>query len=58
MKDIGHPIIGDKKYGSKKDLYKRMTLHAYELELIHPITKKKMVFAAKIPNCFNDFKKI
>ena len=58
MKDIGHPIIGDKKYGSKKDLYKRMTLHAYELELIHPITKKKMVFTAKIPNCFNEFKKI
>lgn len=58
MKDIGHPIIGDKKYGSKKDLYKRMALHAYELELIHPITKKKMVFTAKIPNCFNEFKKI
>lgn len=49
MKDLGHPIIGDKKYGSKKDPYHHMCLHASKLELIHPITKKTYIFEAKIP---------
>lgn len=49
MKDLGHPIVGDKKYGSARDPYHRMCLHASTLELIHPFTGKHYVFKAKIP---------
>lgn len=52
MKDNGSPIVGDKKYGAKTNPIKRLGLHANKLELIHPITKKVMVFETKIPNEF------
>ncbi len=49
LNDIGHPILGDKKYGSKINPLKRLGLHAQKLELIHPITKELMIFEAKTP---------
>lgn len=49
MNDLSCPIIGDKKYGAKSDPIRRMGLHASKLELIHPITKEKLVLEAKIP---------
>lgn len=52
MKDINHPIVGDKKYGSKKNPIRRMCLHANILELIHPKTNKLMHFELDIPNGF------
>ncbi len=48
MSELGYPIVGDKKYGSKIDPINRMCLHAYKLELINPLNGKKMVF--KIDN--------
>ena len=52
---LGHPIIGDKKYGAKKNPIGRLGLHAYYLEFNHPISNKKVVIEDKIPN---DFEKI
>jgi 23S rRNA pseudouridine1911/1915/1917 synthase len=53
MQDINHPIVGDKKYGSKKyNPINRMGLHAYYLEFIHPITKQKLILQTKIPSEF------
>ena len=49
MKDIGHPIIGDKKYGSKINPINRVALHAKVIRFIHPITKKEMVFESPVP---------
>ena len=49
MKDLGHNIIGDDRYGATKDPLKRLGLHAYSLEFIHPIKKKMMKFEAKMP---------
>ncbi len=49
MKDLGHPIVGDKKYGTGKDPYHRMCLHASKLKIIHPKTKKQYLFEARIP---------
>lgn len=51
MKDIGHPILGDSKYGIK-DNCKRMYLHAYKLTIINPITNKEMTFETDVPNEF------
>lgn len=39
MKEIGHPILGDSKYGNQKT-FPRLALHAYQLEWMHPILKK------------------
>jgi 23S rRNA pseudouridine1911/1915/1917 synthase len=49
MNDIGHSVIGDKKYGAKTNPIKRLGLHAHILEFIHPITKKTMRFESQIP---------
>ena len=53
LANIGHPILGDKKYGKVK--YKRMMLEAYYLKFVHPITKK--ICYAELP-LNNDFKKL
>jgi tRNA pseudouridine32 synthase/23S rRNA pseudouridine746 synthase/23S rRNA pseudouridine1911/1915/1917 synthase len=45
----GHPIAGDNKYGAKKSRFKRLCLHATNLELMHPHTNKKLVFASPCP---------
>lgn len=53
MKDINHPILGDKKYGNKKSPANRLMLHAGELVIINPKTKKKMTFISETPKSFN-----
>lgn len=40
--EAGHPILGDKRYGSSNNHYKRLCLHAHRLEFVHPITKKRV----------------
>ncbi len=53
LKEINHPIVGDKKYGSIKNPMNRMGLHASYLELkLNPTTLK---LKAKIPK---EFKKM
>ena len=52
MSELGHPIVGDKKYGSTKDPINRMCLHAYRLELTHPIKRETIVFNSKYENMF------
>ena len=52
---INHPIIGDQLYGKKNKFnIKHQMLHAYQLELIHPKTGKKVVFNAELPEDFKD----
>jgi 23S rRNA pseudouridine1911/1915/1917 synthase len=53
--EMGHKIIGDEKYEATSNPIGRLGLHAYKLELIHPITKKQLSFTAKIPSEFNRF---
>lgn len=50
MKELGHPVVGDKKYGAKTNPLQRLGLHAYKLELAHPFTKERMCFEAEIPD--------
>ena len=52
MKDLGCPIIGDKKYEAKTNPINRMALHANKLVLINPKTNKEMTFEVDIPNTF------
>lgn len=52
MKDIGHPIVGDKKYGSKKNPIRRLGLHAETLRFTHPKTKKTITYTRRAPRFF------
>lgn len=53
MKDIGHPIVGDKKYDSKKNPIRRMCLHACYLSFYHPILKDNIIIKSDYPIIFN-----
>ena len=50
LSDIKHSILGDNKYGIKDKNVKRLMLHAYSLDIINPVTKKKMHFESRIPD--------
>ncbi len=52
MKDIKHPVVGDKKYGAKEDPIDRLGLHAWVLSFQHPTTGKLMRFDTPIPRKF------
>ena len=52
LADMGNPIVGDKKYGIKKDPIRRMALVANTLIFIHPKTKEKIVIDIDIPDSF------
>jgi 23S rRNA pseudouridine1911/1915/1917 synthase len=52
MQDLGHPIVGDKKYGANGNPIKRLGLHARVLQFIHPITGKEYKFETTIPGAF------
>jgi len=49
LSDIGTPIIGDDRYGSKTNPAGRLGLHAYYLSLPHPSTGKRMEFKTHLP---------
>ena len=49
MSSIGHPVVGDKKYGAKTNPAKRLLLHALILEFVHPITHKTYQLKAPVP---------
>jgi 23S rRNA pseudouridine955/2504/2580 synthase len=53
---LGHPIVGDTRYGDaennrelKKKGYKRLFLHAEQLQFIHPLSGDVMNFKAPLP---------
>jgi len=52
LKDLGHPIIGDKKYGSSCNPIGRLALHAWVLAFTHPLTQKKVRFETSVPGSF------
>ncbi|GAB6012178.1 RluA family pseudouridine synthase [Viscerimonas tarda] len=49
LQHVGHPIVGDKKYGSKISAIKRLALHAQELTFMHPLTNEILEFKSPIP---------
>ena len=52
MEDLGHPIVGDKKYGSKHNVIGRLGLHAKVLSFQHPTTGQLLLFQADVPKSF------
>lgn len=52
LQDLGHPIVGDKKYGANSNPIRRLGLHAWILGFVHPITNEKLRFETKVPSHF------
>ena len=52
MADIGHPVVGDPKYGNGDNSLGRLCLHAYKLCFHHPLKKKDMEFETPFPKVF------
>ena len=46
---LGCPILGDRKYGSRRTLPAGIALHAHLLEIAHPIGKEWLRFVAPVP---------
>ena len=55
LSDLGHPIIGDKNYGSIKNPLRRMCLHHRYMKLKHPFKNFTFEFVAPIPKEFDIF---
>lgn len=52
LADIGHPVAGDRKYGAKRDPFRRLGLHAFLLNFNHPLTGERLSFKSKMPDRF------
>ncbi len=53
-KYLGHPVVGDKTYGYKKQRFalEGQLLHAFRLEFTHPTSGERMCFSAPLPDYF------
>lgn len=63
MAEIGHPVIGDGKYGTNAqtndgegwgaqlggDISRKLHLHARSIDFIHPVSKARLVLTAPLP---------
>ena len=58
LSNLGHPIVGDSKYGGLFSLgpvmIPRMLLHAAHLGFIHPASGQNITFDAPLPIDYND----
>jgi tRNA pseudouridine32 synthase/23S rRNA pseudouridine746 synthase/23S rRNA pseudouridine1911/1915/1917 synthase len=54
LADAGHPVVGDRKYGKPKDVFKRLALHAKSISFKHPATGRQMTFETRVPSYFNE----
>lgn len=52
MADIGHPVVGDVKYGNGDNSLGRLCLHAYKLCFHHPLKHKDLEFETPFPAVF------
>lgn len=55
MKDMGHPVVGDKRYGAAGNPLGRLGLHARVLEFVHPVTGEQLHFETPVPPPFLRF---
>jgi RluA family pseudouridine synthase len=47
---LGHPIVGDRKYGATIDPARRLALHSCELKFCHPVRGVPMSFRSAMPS--------
>lgn len=55
---INHPLLGDSLYNTNENVnsfISRQALHSYKMEFVHPVSKKKILLEANLPE---DMKKL
>jgi RluA family pseudouridine synthase len=50
---IGHPVVGDQRYGKEHKAHHRLALHARSISFTHPFSGEPLTFATKVPVYFN-----
>lgn len=53
---IGHPLLGERKFAFGKDFkikFRRVALHASEIQFKHPANGKALCFSFKLPDDMN-----
>lgn len=54
MSELGHPVVGDERYGSDSNPLGRLALHAFKLCFHHPVTGELMEFETPYPAAFKN----
>jgi RluA family pseudouridine synthase len=53
MAELGHPLVGDGKYGKEKvGKNTQLMLHSFSIELTHPFNRKRLRVQADVPDYF------
>ncbi len=55
MAEAGHPIVGDRAYGSTMDPFGRIGLHAFLLGFDHPVDRRRVQFQIPPPAEFRKY---
>ena len=51
----GHPILGDRKYGSRRPFPVGIALHAHRLVVVHPVGTERIKLTAPLPEAWRRF---
>ncbi len=51
----GHPVVGDRKYGSREPFPAGIALHARRLVISHPTTGARLEFEGSLPDTWRQF---
>ena len=51
----GHPVLGDRKYGSREPFPAGIALHARRLVISHPTTGARLEFEGSLPDTWRQF---
>ena len=54
MSELGHPVVGDQRYGCEIDPLGRLALHAFKLCFYHPVPGELMEFETPYPTSFRN----
>ncbi len=52
---LGHPILGDRKYGSVRKFSEGIALHSKRLEFVHPVRREPLAVEAATPKSWRPF---
>ena len=58
FKQIGHPLVGERRFAFARDFnikFRRVALHASDIEFTHPVSGKRMSFQAELPEDMREF---
>lgn len=50
LSEKGHPVAGDKRYGTGNDGFGTLALHTRSLSFTHPVSGKRMIFETGLPD--------